>query len=324
MVTTFEHLPNELILRCFSYFNFFELYDLFYDLNRRFHHLIRYESKLYIDLDAVSDAKRLTFYLNLNQIIATNQNYQLSIITENEHDLRILFYDNLFQDKLCNLKSLILSNVPVETIYSIIFETTAKLYEGLRHLKLLDGIKTKDKESEHDKIQKLCNNLISSKMKSLIYLHINFDPYEYHDDTPSPLDDIYLEFEELSKRGESLSQLETLIIGELCDDNDHIMSAPTIRFCSLITNLLPCVPRLETLFINSIHFMPYYNDLTKIERTTHLMIPSNLRKVTIWIDRFDGDNIEKNINIVRQFFINNNLLKMTSIKIFSIPYEEDF
>ena len=132
MITTFEQFPNELILICFSYFNFYELYEIFFNLNQRFNQLIQYESKLYINLDAIPNTKLLTFYLNLNKFIEKNQNYPLSIIAHDEYKLNIIFYDDLFQDKFSKLKSLILSNITVETIYSIIFETTAKLYESLR------------------------------------------------------------------------------------------------------------------------------------------------------------------------------------------------
>jgi hypothetical protein len=52
-------------------------------------------------------------------------------------------------------------------------------------------------------------------MKSLLYLYLNFEPYqcECRNCRNSSLGDIYLNFKELSERGESLSQLETLIIG---------------------------------------------------------------------------------------------------------------
>ncbi|UJR18954.1 hypothetical protein I4U23_022083 [Adineta vaga] len=274
MLTKFEQLPNELILRCFSYLDFLQVYELFYNLNQRFHQLIRHESKLYINLDAVSETKRLTFYLNLNEFITTSQNYPISVTTHDEYNLRIIFYDDLFKDKLYNIKSMILSNIKVETIYSIIFETTEQLYENLRQLKLLNGISTKHKDG---KIQKLCNNLISSQMKSLIYLYLNFEPYQCgcHNCRNSFLGDIHLDFEELSKRGESLSQLETLIIGELCDDDDYIMSTPTLGYYSLIIDLLPCLPKLKNLFINSIHFLPI-DDNNKFNGTIEFKKDYNL------------------------------------------------
>jgi len=153
MITKFEQLPNELILICFSYFNFYKLYDIFSNLNQRFNQLIQYESKLYINLDSISNTKLLTFFLNLNQLIETSQNYPLSVIAHDKYRLNVIFYDDLFKEKFSKLKSLTLSNIEIETIYSIIFETTAKLYESLRRLKLLDKISTKDERNEDDTIQ---------------------------------------------------------------------------------------------------------------------------------------------------------------------------
>ena len=250
MITKFEQFPNELILICFSYFNFYELYEMFFNLNQRFNQLTQYESKLYINLDAVPNTKHLTFYLNLSKFIETSQNYPLSVIVHDKHKLRIIFYDDLFKDKFSKLKSLTLSNITVETIYIIIFETNSKLYESLRRLKLIDKISTKDRRNQNDKIQsknknlnlidcinttriliclELCNNLISSKMNSLIYLHLNFEPYRCvcQNGRSAPLGDVYLDFKELSKREKLLSHLETLIIGGKLFNSTHIYNLYT-------------------------------------------------------------------------------------------------
>ncbi|CAF3742278.1 unnamed protein product [Rotaria sp. Silwood1] len=328
MITKFEQLPNELILTCFSYFNFYELYEIFSNLNQRFNQLIQYESKLYINLDSIPNTKFLTFCLNLNQFIATNRNYPVSVIAHDKYKLNFIFYDDLFKDKFSKLKSLTLSNITVETIYSIIFETTAKLYESLRRLKLLDGISSEKKRDDNN-IQKLCNNLISSKMKSLIYLHLNFESFrcECQNSRSSYTDDIYLDFKELSQREKSLSHLETLIIGRICDDDNYIISIPILCFHSLITDLLPCLLKLKNLFINSIHFMNYDNlrqNSALSTTTTNFILPLNLKSIKIWIDNLDDDDEEGNKNLTRNFFINNNLCKTAIIKIFNIEYEDEF
>ncbi len=61
-------------------------------------------------------------------------------------------------------------------------------------------------------------------MKSLIYLHLNFESYscECRNSRSSYIDDIYLDFNELSKREKSLSHLETLIIGSELFNSTHI------------------------------------------------------------------------------------------------------
>ncbi|CAF2721641.1 unnamed protein product [Rotaria sp. Silwood2] len=269
MITKFEQLSNELILICFSYFNFYELYETFSNLNQRFNHLIQYESKLYINLDLVPNTKFLTFCLNLNQFIATSQNYPLSVIAHDKYKLNVIFYDDLFKDKFSKLKSLTLSNITIETIYSIIFETAAKLYESLRRLSLLDEISTEDKREEDNNIQKICD-----------------------------------------------------------DDDNYTISAPTLCFYSLITDLLPCLPKLKKLIINSIHFIGYYDRrqyTASSTTTTNLILPLNLKMIKIWIDNVDGDDDEEeNKNLARNFFINNNLSKTAIIKIFNIEYEKDF
>ncbi len=61
-------------------------------------------------------------------------------------------------------------------------------------------------------------------MKSLIYLHLNFEPYRCtcQNGRSSPVCDVYLDFKELSKREKSLSHLETLIIGGKLFNSIHI------------------------------------------------------------------------------------------------------
>jgi hypothetical protein len=61
-------------------------------------------------------------------------------------------------------------------------------------------------------------------MKSLIYLHLNFEPYccGCRNYRSSHIDDIYLDFKELSTREKSLSHLEILIIGGELFNSTHI------------------------------------------------------------------------------------------------------
>jgi hypothetical protein len=40
-------------------------------------------------------------------------------------------------------------------------------------------------------------------------------------------------------------------------DDDHCYSNTTVCFCSLITDLLPYLPKLKNLIINSVHFDGY-------------------------------------------------------------------
>ena len=67
-------------------------------------------------------------------------------------------------------------------------------------------------------------------MKSLIYLHLNFklNRYACQNGKSSFVNDIYLDFQDLSKREKSLSYL-------------------TLHFYSLITNLQPYLPKLKIM-----------------------------------------------------------------------------
>jgi hypothetical protein len=146
MFTKFEQLSNELILMCFAYFDICELYHLFFGLNQCFNQLIQYETKMQINLSSIPSGEFLTFSFELNQFITTTQNYPLSIIANDECkcELNLILQDNLFKQKFSKLKSLTLSNVDANTIYSIIFEKKAELYQNLERLTLLDIDRTAD------------------------------------------------------------------------------------------------------------------------------------------------------------------------------------
>ncbi|CAF2691827.1 unnamed protein product [Rotaria sp. Silwood2] len=217
---------------CFGYFDFYCLYEIFYCLNQRFKQLIQYQTKIHIDLSSIPSKNFLTFCFQLNQLITTSQNYPLSIVAHDQHKLNLILEDDLFQETFSKLKSLTLSNIDAKTIYSIIFDKPAKLYQSLERLSFLDKIKRENEGSDDIKRKNtnaqlplrhkldfvylgLCSSLISSKMKSLKYLKLNFIPYwtGCECDWYTRSDYVYLEFIELAEREKSLSHLETLIIG---------------------------------------------------------------------------------------------------------------
>ncbi|CAF4198969.1 unnamed protein product, partial [Rotaria sordida] len=231
-ITKFEQLPNELILICFAYFNFYELYEIFSGLKQRFNQLIQNESNIHINLASIPSEKFLTFCFQLNQC----KNYPLSIIAYGKHKLNLILEDDLFQEKFSKLKSLSLSKMYVGTIDRLIFNETTKLYQSLERLSLLDKIR-EDRERSFN-IDRLFKNLISSKMKSLKYLKLNY-------------------FHALEKREKSLSHLETIIIGNI-SDNYNTKARANIFFYTLIEDLLPCLPKLKNLIINSICFEDFF------------------------------------------------------------------
>ncbi|CAF3023173.1 unnamed protein product, partial [Rotaria sp. Silwood2] len=211
-MTKFEQLPNELILMCFHYFDFYHLYEIFYYLNQRFNELIEYQTKIHIDLSPIPSKKMLRFCFQLNQLITASKNYPLSIVASDEHKFNLIF-DDLFKDQFSKLKSLTLSDINAATIDDIVFDETTKLYERLERLRLLGTISRGDGGIVDT--ERLCVGLISSEMKSLKYLNLDFNPHEPDCEYCGRFKSFYYLYFDESKfwREKSLSHLETIIIG---------------------------------------------------------------------------------------------------------------
>ncbi|CAF4963281.1 unnamed protein product, partial [Rotaria sp. Silwood1] len=240
-MTKFEQLPNELILMCFHYFDFYHLYEIFYYLNQRFNELIEYQTKIYIDLSPIPSKKFLRFCFQLNQLITASQNYPLSIVASDEHKFNLIF-DDLFKDQFSKLKSLTLSDINAATIDDIIFDEPTKLYEKLERLSLLGTISRGDGGIVDTEC--LCVGLISSEMKSLKYLNLNFNP----DEPDCTFDECY--------------------------------ATTIIDFHTMIENLLPYLPKLKTLSIKSLGFEEYdsyqQSKVSSITTTTNSILPLKL------------------------------------------------
>ncbi|CAF1068418.1 unnamed protein product [Rotaria sp. Silwood1] len=219
--------------------------------------LIEYQTKICIYLHSIPSRKFLTFCFQLNQLITTRQNYPLSIIAHDQYKLDVMLEDDLFKATFSKLKSLTLSNIETETIYSIIFVKTAELYQRLERLNLL--VKIKGEFGKYDDIERLCSSLISSKMKLLKYFMLNFERSWSVCECNLYMRSNYLdlEFTELVEGEKSFSHLETIIIGSMSDD--CYLSETTICFHILIEHLLPCLPKLKNLIIDSIHFETFYD-----------------------------------------------------------------
>ncbi|CAF1226836.1 unnamed protein product [Rotaria sordida] len=315
--TKFEDLPNELILICFNYFDFYQLYEIFFCLNQRFNKLILYDAKIHVDFGTIPNGKFLTFCFNLNHLKNTSGNYPLSIRADNEHQFNIFFEDDLFKDKFSKLKSLTLNNIKLATLSNIIFDKTIKLYKTLERLSLM-----KDINVEACEIEELCSNLISSKMKSLKYLNLNFEICEWEHNMYNHEDYVDLNYKELSIRKNSLNSLETIIIGYIPKANRDY-STTRISFYSLIDKLLPCLPKLKNLIINSIYLdesdYQYYQHKKSSIEGKKSVIPSNLKVIKIWTDVTQFKEEKKKLKkLLRNYFMNDSSLDTTTIKIFTI------
>ena len=139
-MTTFEQLPNELILTCFAYLDFYNTCEIFLRFNQRFQRLIRQHTIIQFDLSAIPSRKFLTFCFQLRELARLHQHYPSSIVAHDQHKLNLLLEDDLLTETFSRLKSLTLSHVDSRTIYGIIFNSPANLYESLRRLNLLVDI----------------------------------------------------------------------------------------------------------------------------------------------------------------------------------------
>ena len=139
-IAKFEQLPNELILICFAYFDFYHFYQLFNGLNQRFQKLIQNHPNICIQLDRIPDEKFLTFCIQLNEFLMTTENYPTAIWSDNKHKLQLLFHDDLFQTKFSKLKSITTAKIDVSTLFDIIFDERTQLYDTLERLSLVERI----------------------------------------------------------------------------------------------------------------------------------------------------------------------------------------
>ncbi|CAF1307912.1 unnamed protein product [Rotaria sordida] len=325
MITKFEQLPNEMILICFSYLSFYWLYETFSCLNQRFNKLILQQTKNSIDLDSIPDENILTFCFKLNNFLRITKNYPLSISTYNEQRFTLIMKDNLFQDKFSKLKSLILSDIHAEPIFNAIFDRRTKLYKTLQRLTLQEI--SESEEHGHD-VERLCRQLISSKMKSLKYLNLNVKPYSCGCEfgIQSRDNDVDLQFQYLSKHEKSLSNLETLIIGDIPDEYDAC-TRTKLSFYTLTEELLPSLPKLKNLIINSIHFgQNRHHQLYLMPQPTiktNAVIKLNLESIKIWTNKeWNNENVDKqNKKLLKDFFLEANSSDVTTIKTFYINNE---
>ncbi|CAF1071168.1 unnamed protein product [Adineta steineri] len=252
MITKFEQFSDELISMCFNYFHFYELYNTFFFLNQRLNQLLLHKINIPIDFDSVPSENLLTFCFQLHGFLSRSQNHSLAISTCDEHRLNLIMNDSLFQDKFNKLKSLTLFDHHEYPVSNVRFSERMDLYQTLERLTLHE---IREGDADGSFLKQLCNELISSKMKSLKYLNISFSPYRCgcpagdHHGTQ----DVEFEFDYLPEEEKSFSNLETLIIGNIPDEN-RTWTSTQVSIHVLTKELLPRLPKLNKLMINAVHF----------------------------------------------------------------------
>ncbi|CAF0894498.1 unnamed protein product [Adineta steineri] len=187
--------------------------------------------------------------------------------------------DEFFTESFSKLRTLILSNINSHTLAFIIFDCPTKLYENLENLVLLENITENNRQSRYN-LEWLCNNLISSKMKSLKYFKLNIEHYKSN----SPF---YLHFNTFTIENKSLSNLETLIIGYSGYPTSTIVS-----FETLTQKLFPRLPKLKNLLIDFLEFESWCMDLPRVLPTTtnvNSNVPLSLQYVKIEVEGDEKD-----------------------------------
>ncbi|UJR12221.1 hypothetical protein I4U23_016398 [Adineta vaga] len=202
------------------------------------------------------------------------------------------------QNKFTKLKSLTLLDSPEHPVPSVRFSERMNLYQTLERLTLHE-IREGD----------------------------DFSPYRCgcsHGDHHGT-QDVEFEFDYLPEEEKSLSNLETLIIGNIPDEN-RTWTSTQISFHVLTKELLPRLPKLNKLMINAVHF-DQNRSLQLIgmhQSTTHndADIRLNLKTIKIWTrtDRRKGYADERSLKLLKKFFLNINSSD-TTIQTFCINNE---
>ncbi|CAF1069821.1 unnamed protein product [Adineta ricciae] len=308
VTTKFEHLPNELIVLCLSYLTFFELYESFFGLNQRLNQLLLSKPTIYID--SIPETQFLTHCFNLSHFLSQSQNGLLALRSYDENQFKLIMKDHLFKDKFSRLKSLTLNSIHADSIYDVIFNEEMKLYDILERLFLSE---VSEEEEHGSAVNRLCNRLISSKMKSLNYLNMSFTPYRCgcENNIQSGRDKVDLEF----KRKASTSHLETLIIGEIDGEKQT-----QISFRTLTDKLLPRLLKLKTLMIDSVHFEHEKHSYSQGVMKNKSVLTMNLKTVKVWIKRQD----QRHKSVLEDFFIKSSSSDDLAVEIFCGDDENSF
>ncbi|UJR11929.1 hypothetical protein I4U23_016107 [Adineta vaga] len=315
-MTNLEQLPNELLLLCFVYLDFYSIYEIFFHLNLRFNQLIRYRTKIHLHLPSIPSGKFFQFCYQLKQYIETTENYPCILVAESKYKLKLILEDEFFTESFSKLRSLILSNVDCQTVGFIIFDCPTKLYENLERLSLLNNVTEYDRKSRYN-IEWLCNNLISSKMKSLKYLKLNIKHYKSESH-------FNLNFDEFTMENKSISNLETLIIGYSGYHTYTIVS-----FETLTEKLLLRLSNLKNLLIDFLEFENYCMAYGRtLPSTTDIIsnVPSSLQYVKIEVEGDGSDPDDEKIvtTFLRNFFLNSNPSDKRIVKIIFIDNSDSF
>ena len=108
---TFENLPNEILIECLKYFNGWDLFHAFDNLNARFSGLIR-SIPLYLNFENVSNSNLQSFCVNIqNNPLIKQQVHSLYLSDEKTLQQAEIFFSYFAPDEFSSLKSLVLTKV---------------------------------------------------------------------------------------------------------------------------------------------------------------------------------------------------------------------
>lgn len=319
--TKFDDLSDSILLKLFEYFDVYQLYQVFFNLNQRFQQLIRTQAKIFIDLDSFGYNRFLFFCVQLHQIIHSNSPLSISCKENTKTKLSLFLLDDLFVNRFSQLKSLNIQNMDTLAFHSLFFfDGNIKIYETIERLTL--SLETSSDVCGYIEGTNITTSfgdfyqtLFSSKMKSLKYLKLIFSPLSVCHECEQELEPnskLNLRFC-LPSTKRTASQLESLIIGGKNEFSTKIMTqclfsvfagptndSPTsttrISFGVLTEELLPNLPKLKNLTIDELHFT---EDVYRRRSQTNGNVSPNLQLIQFYCQT--NENNEKKI---KDFFLN--------------------
>lgn len=176
-----EFFPNELLLNLFEYFQILHIFQLFYNLNSRFHHLVllycrkchlNFQSIAKTDFDLICQT-----YLPLfsNQI----QSLYLSDDDNTPQQITQFFSYNFHLSQFTHLEKLVLSNVYSSSILDKLINQLSYL-PSLTHLSFINCHMSINQTDAND----LYNQIWNLSKLSFCYIDIHFSNGNYF---PSPI-----------------------------------------------------------------------------------------------------------------------------------------
>ncbi|CAF3430514.1 unnamed protein product, partial [Rotaria sp. Silwood2] len=116
----FEDFPNEIIFEIFQYLNIYYIYKAFYNINKKFQHLL-FNSNIPLKVDAKITISKFNFQHFYNDMIIPNTN-RITVLLE--YEIKILqtpIYYHLDKNLISTIEHLVINiYFPYDTFYDVV------------------------------------------------------------------------------------------------------------------------------------------------------------------------------------------------------------